>query len=223
MTPRQASVHTITTKITTLCHQAAGTTPTQLIAPLNPVLRGWANSHRHIIGGEACAQLDSFVWRRLYRWAKLRHPHKTGRWITQRYFPHQLGESWRLTDPTTGTHIIRLQETVKPQRHIKVKSDANPFDPHWEAYFQYRDRQLALKASSACRAKLLQQQTGRCPVCRQVIQCEEPLALHHRDGTHQNNRREHLVLLHPNCHRQVHYAPDSTTTVPRPSRGVGHA
>jgi RNA-directed DNA polymerase len=223
MTPRQASVHTITTKITTLCHQAAGTTPTQLIAPLNPVLRGWANSHRHIICGEACAQLDSFVWRRLYRGAKLRHPHKTGRWITQRDFPHQLGESWRFTDPTTGKHIIRFQETAKPQRHIKVKSDANPFDPHWEAYFQYRDRPLALKASSACRAKLLPQQTGRCPVCRQVLQCEEPLALHHRDGTHQHNRRENLVLLHPNCHRQGHYAPDSTTTVPRPSRGVGHA
>jgi RNA-directed DNA polymerase len=223
ITPSKASVQTITAKIKTLCHQAAGSTPAQLVDTLNPVIRGWANYHRHSICGKTFAQLDSFVWRRLYRWAKLRHPNKTGRWIVQRYFPHQPGESWRFTDPTTGKQIIRIQEAVKPQRHIKVKSDANPFDPHWEAYFQDRDRQLALKATSALRAKLLQQQTGRCPLCRQIIQCEEPLELHHRDGTHQNNRRENLVLLHPNCHRQVHYAPDSTTTVPRPSRGVGHA
>ncbi len=223
MTPRQARVPTIPAQLNTRCHQAAGTTPTHLIAPLNPVWRGWANSHRHSICGDTCAHRDSFVWRRLSRWATLRHPHKTGRWIAQRSFPPQRGASWRFPAPTTGTHLLRLQETGKPPRHIQGKSDANPFDPCWEAYLQYRDRQVAVQASSALRAKLLHQQTGRCPLCRQVIQGEEPLALHHRDGTHQHNRREHLVLLPPNGHRQGHSAPDSTTTVPRPSRGVGHA
>jgi RNA-directed DNA polymerase len=223
ITPSKASVQAITAKIKALCRRAAGATPAQLIDTLNPILRGWANYHRHSICSATFAHLDSFVWRRLYRWAKLRHPNKTGRWITERYFPQQPGTSWRFTDPTTGQQLLRIQAAVKPQRHIKVKSEANPFDPHWETYFQERDRLLALKTTSAFRAKLLQQQTGRCPICRQIIQGEEPLELHHRDGVHQNNRRENLVLLHPNCHRQVHYAPDSTTTMPRPSRGVGHA
>jgi RNA-directed DNA polymerase len=56
-----------------------------------------------------------------------------------------------------------------------------------------------------------------------VIQSEENLELHHRDGHHQNNRRANLVFLHPNCHRQVHYAPESTTASTRPARGVDHA
>jgi RNA-directed DNA polymerase len=116
-----------------------------------------------------------------------------------------------------------MQEAVKPQRHLKVKGDANPFDPGWEAYFQHRDRQLTLHASSLGRANILRQQHGRCPVCRQVIQREEALELHHRDGYHQNNRRVNLVLLHPNCHRQVHWAPECNTDSPRPLRGVGHA
>jgi hypothetical protein len=47
--------------------------------------------------------------------------------------------------------------------------------------------------------------------------------LQHRAGNHQNNRRANLVFLHPNCHRQVHYAPDSITASTRPARGVGHA
>ena len=223
MTPSKASGQAITAKITALCRRAAGATPAQCIDTLHPLLRGWANYHRHSICSATFAHLDSFVWRRLYRWAKLRHPNKTGRWITERYFPHQPGESWRFTDPTTGQQLLRIQAAVKPQRHIKVKREANPFDPHWETDFQERDRLVALKTTSALRAKLLQQQTGRCPICRQIIQGEEPVELHHRDGVHQNNRRENLVLLHPNCHRQVHYAPDSTTTMPRPSRGVGHA
>jgi RNA-directed DNA polymerase len=186
ITPRKARVQPITAKSKTLGHQAAGSTPAQLVETRNPVSRGGANYHRHSICGKPFAQLDSFVWRRLYRWAQLRHPNTTGRWIVQRYFPHQPGASWRLTDPTTGKQILRIQEAVKPQRHMKVKSDANPFDPHWEAYLQDRDRQLALKATSALRATLLQQQTGRCPLCRQLIQCAEPLALHPRDGTHRS-------------------------------------
>ena len=223
ITPSKGSFQGIKTKVKALCQQAVGATPARLIESLNPVLRGWANYHRHVICTETFAKLDSFVWRRVYRWAKHRHPEKTGRWITQRYFPHQRGESWRFTDPTSGKQLIRVQEVVKPQRHIKIKGDANPFDPQWEAYFQHRDRQLALRTTSAFRAQLLNQQKGLCPNCRQVIQSEENLELHHRDGHHQNNRRANLVLLHPNCHRQVHYAPDSTTATSCPARGVDHA
>jgi RNA-directed DNA polymerase len=223
ITPSKASLQAIKAKVKVLCKQSAGSTPAQLVGTLNPVLRGWANDHHHVICGTIFAQLDSFVWRRLFRWAKLRHPNKTGRWIAARYFPHNRGQSWWFTDPDTGTQILRIQEAVKPQRHIKVKGDANPLDPAWEAYFQHRDRQLTLHASSPGRAKILRQQNGLCPVCRQVIQPEEALERHHRDGHHQPHQLANLVFLHPNCHRQVHYAPGSQTDSLRPSRGVGHA
>jgi RNA-directed DNA polymerase len=163
------------------------------------------------------------VWRRLYRWAKRRHPTKTGRWIVKRYFSHRPGEPWRFTDPVTGARIIRVREAIKPQRYVKVKGDANPFDANGEAYFQHRDRHLALQASSAFRAKLLTRQHGRCPVGRQMIQYEEDLERHHRDGHHQHHQLANLWLLQPHCHRQVHDAPDSITDLSRPSRGVGHA
>jgi RNA-directed DNA polymerase len=223
ITPSTASFQALTAKVRTRCNQAAGATPEQLINALNPLLRGWANYHRHVLCGQIFAQLDSFVWRRLYRWAKRRHPHKTGRWITERYFPHRKGEAWRFTDPTTGKQVIRVQEVVNPQRYLKVKGEANPFDPAWEVYFQHRDRELALRASSPFRAKILNQQHGFCPGCRQVIQVEEEVELHHRDGHHQNNQPGNLVLLHPTCHRQEHYAPERTPASSRPSRGVGHA
>jgi RNA-directed DNA polymerase len=223
ITPSKASLNAVKAKIKALCKQAVGATPEQLIDRLNPVLRGWANYHRHVICGKAFRRLDSYVWRRLYRWAKHRHANKTGRWIAQRYFPHRQGESWRFTDPKTGKQLIRVQETVKARRHLKIKGDANPFDKEWEAYFQRRDRQLSLQASSGFRATVLTRQNGCCPLCRQVIQSEENLELHHRDDNHQNNHIGNLVLLHPNCHRQLHYAPDNKTESARPARGVGHA
>ena len=157
-------------------------------------MTGWANYHRHVIWSETCATRDSVVWRRLYRWATRRHPNNTGRWLAARYFPHRPGEAWRFTDPTTGKQTIRVQEVGKHQRHIKMKGDANPFDTPWEAYVPHRARPLALKASAAFRAKVLQQQHGDCPICRQVLQDDESLELPHRDGNHQHNRLANLVL-----------------------------
>jgi RNA-directed DNA polymerase len=223
ITPSTASFQALTAKVRTLGKQAKGTTPEQLIDTLTPVLRGWANYHRHVICGETFTKLDNFVWRRVYRWAKRRHSDKTGCWIVDRYFSHRQGEAWRFTDPATGKQLLRVREAVKPQRSLKVKGAANPFDPAWEAYFQQRDRALALHASSPFRAKILRQQHGSCPGCRQVIQVEEEVDLHHRDGQHQNNQLGNLVCLHPTCHRQEHYAPEPTPASSRPSRGVGQA
>ena len=110
--PSTASFQALKTKVRTLCQQAAGTTPETLIERLNPVLRGWANYHRYTICGQTFFRLDSFAWRRLFRWAKLRHPDKTGRWLAERYFPHKPGESWRFTDPATGTQVLRLQPKI---------------------------------------------------------------------------------------------------------------
>src|SRR5882724_1646644 len=173
ITPRKASFQALKDKVRTLCKQARGTTPEQLIETLNPLLRGWANYHRYVICGETFAKLDNFIWQRVYRWAKRRHSDKTGRGIAERYFPHRKGEPWRFTDPTTGRQLLRVREAVKPQRHLKIKGAANPFDPAWEAYFQHRDRELALRASSPFRATILRQQHGLCPGCRQVMQVEE--------------------------------------------------
>jgi RNA-directed DNA polymerase len=223
MTPSKASCQARKARVQALGQQAAGHTPARLIETLNPVLRGWANSHRQVIGGETFANLDNCVWRRRYRWARGRHPNTTGRWIAARYCPHQAGESWRCTAPVSGQPIIRVREAVKAQRSIKVQGDATPFAPAWEAYCQDRDRQLARRASSGFRAKILRQQDGRCPVCRQVIQREEDLELHHRDGHHQHHQLTNLVFLHPNCHRQVHAASGRTTDSLRPKGGVGHA
>jgi RNA-directed DNA polymerase len=223
ITPSQASLQALMDKVRTLGKQARGATPEQLIDTLTPVLRGWANYHRHSICGQTFAKLDTFVWQRVYRWAKRRHSDKTGRWITDRYFPHKPGESWRFTDPATGKQLLRVREAVTPQRYLKVKGEANPFDPAWEAYFQDRDRKLAWWASSPFRATLLRQQHGLCPGCRQVIQVDEEVDLHHRDGHHQHNHLGNLVLLHPTCHRQEHSAPEYTPASSRPSRGVGQA
>ena len=70
------------------------------------------------------------------------------------------------------------------------------------------------------RRKLVQlwrEQTGRCPMCDQAMTKATGWNLHHlvwrvHGGT---DVLANLVLLHPNCHRQVH-SRDITVVKPRP-------
>jgi len=112
---------------------------------------------------------------------------------------------------------------VPIRRHLKVRAEANPYDPKWEVYFEERlDAQMADDLKDRGRLfDLWQQQHGLCPICHQKITKQTGWHSHHlvwrvhggQDGT--DNR----VLLHPNCHRQVH-SQRLAVTKPRPAGGV---
>ena len=74
ITPSRASFKAIKAKVKAICKASGGLTQAQLIDQLNPVLRGWANYHRHVICAETFSKLDSYVWRRLFRWGETTPP-----------------------------------------------------------------------------------------------------------------------------------------------------
>jgi len=199
ITPSQSSLAAIKAKVKAICKASGGLTQAQLIDKLNPVLRGWANYHRHVICAENFCKLDSYVWGRLFRWAKRRHPDKTGRWIAERYFRSQDGYRWTFADEASSRALIHVQQAVKQQRHIKVKAAANPFDPEWEAYFRDREKLLKLKSVNEFIGKVLRKQNGECPVCRHVLERSQEHCLHHIDGDKANKRIANVVLLHRSC------------------------
>jgi RNA-directed DNA polymerase len=97
---------------------------------------------------------------------------------------------------------------TKIRRHVKVRCDVNPYDPAWELYFEERQAtQMASTLTGCGTARYLRlEQDGQCRVCGQPLTLEEGWHIHHllwriRGGT---DLVENLVLLHPNCHRQVH-------------------
>lgn len=208
ITPSRASYRAVCQKVRALCRKLRGATPGTLIQQLNPVLRGWANYHRHVVCSEVFARLDRFVWRRTFRWARRRHSNHTRRWIVQRYFPKRASAGRPFTDPLTGRKLV-LASSVKALRHRKVLAQANPFDREWEDYFRLRALRLNRDSLPVFLRRVLLRQLGMCPVCRQMLQVEEEHHLHHRDGNHQNNAIENLMLLHSACHRQQHAAKGS--------------
>lgn len=190
------------------------TTAANLIGLLNPLIRGWANYHRHVVSKETFGKVDTAIFHALWRWAKRRHPGKGAYWIKHKYF-HSVGtRNWVFSGEKAAAHgqprrlrLLRAADTPIV-RHVKIRAQANPYDPQWEVYFEQR---LGLKMARhlAGRRTLLylwQQQRGLCPVCGHKITQLTGWHSHHIVGRTQGGHdgTDNRVLLHPNCHRQLH-------------------
>lgn len=206
------------------------TTPGDLISLLNPVIRGWANYHRHVVSKKIFTAIDDQIFQALWRWAKRRHPQHSRKWIKAKYFSSQGNRQWVFTGylpDTQGTlRPVRLFSAARVPiiRHIKVKVNANPYDLLWEPYFE---RRLATKMNQTFQHKrvcLLSSlaSAGRAMPCLSSV-------YHDNTGWEKHyhlwrvyggdNSLDNLVLLHPNCHKQVHCLGLSVPK-PRPSPGV---
>jgi RNA-directed DNA polymerase len=57
----------------------------ELIAALNPVLRGWANHFRHAAAKRTFDYLGYYAWWRVGRWLRKKHPRPTWKQLERRY------------------------------------------------------------------------------------------------------------------------------------------
>jgi group II intron reverse transcriptase/maturase len=61
---------------------------------LNPVIRGWANFHRHALGAKRVfSDMDHYIWHTIYRWLKKKHPKVGWKRLTKRYSRARSGGS----------------------------------------------------------------------------------------------------------------------------------
>jgi RNA-directed DNA polymerase len=108
-----------------------------LINLLNPKIRGWANYHRHVVAKKTYSAVDHHIWCALWRWARRRHPNKPAGWVRQKYFRARDHRHWVFATQTRGKKgetrllALRLASDTRIVRHVRVKADANPFDPAW--------------------------------------------------------------------------------------------
>jgi RNA-directed DNA polymerase len=211
MKPSNANVKGHLDKIRDIIKGHKAVKQVELIRMLNPVLRGWANYHRHVVAKETFARVDHQVWSMLWRWARRRHPNKGARWVKEKYFQTQGCRNWVFAsneeEDGTGRELTLLKEADTPiQRHIKIKADANPHDPRWEPYFEARWAKKMLNSARG-RAKLYRvwlRQDGICCSCQEPIMMGSPWDVRHTvkrvDGG--TDAASNLQLHHLDCRRK---------------------
>ena len=115
-----------------------------LIHQLNSRIRGWANYFRPLVSSRTFRYVDSCFITFLWRWARRRHRRKGARWVHSRYF-RELPDGSRpfsaTTRATTGQRrnvVLLHASSLTIRRHVKVQSEANPFDPKYDEYYRER-------------------------------------------------------------------------------------
>jgi RNA-directed DNA polymerase len=86
ITPSKKNMHAFLEKVRDAIHQNRTAKQENLIGVLNPMIRVWANYHRHIVASSAYQKVGMGLWNSLWRWAKRRHPKKSATWIADRYW-----------------------------------------------------------------------------------------------------------------------------------------
>lgn len=213
--PSSKNVKTFLDKVRGIIKGHASAKQEKLIGLLNPVIRGWANYHRHIVASKTFADVDYAIWWTLWRWAKRRHPKKGARWVGKRYFQSIGAENGvfcaTYLKPPRKVVQIRLFKAshLRIIRHVKVRWGMNPFDPACDEYYEQRKRarMLVNLAGKPFLRTVWTQQDGICKVCGQLIGEEDMWHIHHalhrKDGG--PDRPSNRQMLHRNCHRQIHH------------------
>jgi len=118
----------------------------KLIWTLNTKLKGWCMYHRHVVSKEVFSHVDNQLFWAVVRWIKGRHPNKNAGWRKKRYFRSKGGRNYVFSTKVINSEGNRLsfdlyQANQTPiMRHIKIRAEANPYDPDYFEYFTKREK-----------------------------------------------------------------------------------
>lgn len=144
--PSRSSIISFKRKIKEVIKRNFAAKTVNLIKVLNPIIRGWANYHRHIVAKQTFSYLHHYILKTLRSWTFRRHPRKNSHWVKTKYF-HSFGlNNWVFTAKDNSNNWCKLvsMSNIKIVRHVKVKADANPYLPTWNYYFDSRKRNKTL-------------------------------------------------------------------------------
>jgi RNA-directed DNA polymerase len=212
--PSKRNVGTFLKGIRGIIKDARGMSAADLIDQLNPKIRGWANYHRHVVSKRIFGHVDRNIFSCLWQWARRRHPNKPSRWVKTKYFERRVDCNWAFfaetcDDEGRPTKVWLFHAESTPiKRHVKVKGEANPYDPTYETYFEEREGAHMLETFRGTRTLrfLWHEQRGLCTLCNTKITRITGWRLHYcvarvKGGS---TGATNCVLLHPECHDRVH-------------------
>lgn len=232
ITPSRAAVKRLRTRLAAEMRALRGSNAAAVIAALTPIIRGWAAYYRGVVSSRTFGELDTYVWKLTYRWAKRTHSGKPKRWVVARYFGrfHRsrndrwvFGNRAGADESRNVPHLVKFAWTPIV-RHQMVTGTASPDDPDLIDYWTAR-RRRARPPLGSYHLGLLTKQAGRCPLCADhLLTPDQPpqspgdwerwwqgvvrraIAAEHlaQHGGDGTNDGTRTRLIHTSCRRELH-------------------
>ena len=213
--PSKKNYQAIITKIRKIIKEQSSCKQEVLIRTLNPIIRGWANFHKHNVASAAFERLDNDIWKCLWKWCCRRHPKKSHNWIANKYFHQVKGRRWSFSEAGRKCVLLSLiyASDTRITRFRKTKSEATPFDPKWIPYFEERDS-IRMSREINGRRKLnalYKIQNGLCPCCGKRLTIEDGFLIHNKLD---KDYRTIKILVHSKCDKLLHAIDSDDELVP---------
>ncbi|MDD2307124.1 MAG: group II intron reverse transcriptase/maturase [Prolixibacteraceae bacterium] len=177
--PSEKSIEKFLEKIRTTIETKKSTRQESLIRVLNPIITGWSNYYRTGTAAKAFQRMDWEIFRKLWQWAKRRHPHKSKEWVKEKYYRRLGNQAWcfsteKETRKKGELKYVQLNQlaAVKTKKHVKIRHDANPYDTEYKHYFQERETRKkldSLKGKSSSWKYAWELQKRKCPICETTL------------------------------------------------------
>ena len=109
------------------------------------------------MASEAFSLIDTFVYEQLWKMIRKRHRKKSSEWLANHYWTHGK-RRWMFSIKGQNKkgpciyQVIRLS-SLGIKRYIKIKADANPYDPKYGYYFWRRRNQKETRLLPALSAR----------------------------------------------------------------------
>lgn len=142
--PSKKNTKAMLEKVRNTIKTRKGATAAELIKTLNPIIRGWANYHQHVVSKRTFSYVDSQLFNSIWQWCCRRHPDKGSRWVKDKYFASFDNQNWVFSatcknhDGERRTHNLIQAGHVPIRRHIKIRAVATPYNQVYQAYFAAR-------------------------------------------------------------------------------------
>ena len=143
ITPSKESTKSFLEKVRNIIRECYWQKTSDMIIQLNPVIKGWAFYHRYVQSAKTFSFASKVISDALGRWIRRRHGRKSMGWIDKRYFNHPKRKWCFCCTIKDSSGKKKLLELIKPSyiktvRYIKIKGEANPFNPIYFDYFTMR-------------------------------------------------------------------------------------
>jgi len=173
----------------------------ELIAKLNPIIRGWTQYYAFTDNAETFRYCDERMFWRLLKYACNRHNQKGKKWIINKYFHTFEGRKWIFATPDRKLRLKLYSKGVGRNRYVKVKKGKSPYDGDTR-YWDNRWKMSVTKTKNT----LHSQQNGKCAWCKGPIHFGQVIEIDHivpkKDGG--LSTLKNLRLIHGHCHDQIH-------------------
>jgi RNA-directed DNA polymerase len=144
--PAKKNIAAFLSKVRLLINSHKQVSAAELIDRLNPLIRGWANYHRHVCSKKTFSDVDNQIHCWLMAWARRRHlrESKSRHWVAEKYWGTQGKRRWCFFGDKTNRNgepsrvWLYNAANTRIERHQKVVAQAHPYDPQWRPYWQAR-------------------------------------------------------------------------------------